>query len=757
MTISRLVPVLLLPLVLGTLSWVRAEDPPSDPFGPESPEDVPPTDWRTLAGAEGLSGAEIERLARDKVLVGAQSFKQVFSPYLGCDLPLFLTSDSVLNAFHVVLEASLVELEEGRAAEMARHLAWLARALPGVPEAAGLDLPPTLVDHAVTRAQITLGVALAGLGAPLDDLPADVREMAIEEAARVVRAEGLAKPGWLGPPDDGFTALDYTRFAPRGFYDRSVTLQRYFRAVSWLQAIPFRVGVDEELLAVLLLAKALEDPPGASNADSQAAWQCRHFLAGNARLWGAPDDAGLTTGSSWSYPFDADDFREKQQWFRELASESLIADQVALGPLGPTLRILPASRLPDAVLFHRTTNEVGNRALPTGLEVAAALGSPVARGALAEAANGQVAQQIERTRPLFQASGLYPEYLRALGRLVGPAEADAPALFSTRPWQVKSCQTLLCAWAQMRRAYVLHAKQSAYYLGLTEQEPGFVEPVPSFFKALREVVIQAEVLLEAGGAFSTARVRDGLAVDLRVVANRLDVLDPSAIGDRDPWNLLSEADERRGMRAFEIVYGCGAFDDVPDAWDGPALQRLITALRTTAATLEDRETPLSEPMQAVLANSTLDLAGTWEALQHLLIDLELLAHKQLRGVAFDERDREFILGYGERLAAVMFYGGNLGLTPRDDAPRIVDVASDPQTGRFLLVGTGRPRALYVLYPWGEEEVLCRGAVLPYHELVDDVRLVDAAWRERLDAAQPEPPAWLRPILAAGVVRPPNDE
>ena len=52
-------------------------------------------------------------------------------------------------------------------------------------------------------------------------------------------------------------AIDYTRFAPRGFYLRLPVLQRYFRSVAWLQAIPFRVAKEEELLAALMTANAL--------------------------------------------------------------------------------------------------------------------------------------------------------------------------------------------------------------------------------------------------------------------------------------------------------------------------------------------------------------------------------------------------------------------------------------------------------------------------------------------------------------------
>ncbi len=58
------------------------------------------------------------------------------------------------------------------------------------------------------------------------------------------------------------------------------------------------------------------------------------------------------------------------------------------------------------------------------------------------------------------------------------------------------------------------------------------------------------------------------------------------------------------------------------------------------------------------------------------------------------------------------------------------------------------------FPWNGREILCRGAVLPYHELSGGTRLTDDAWLERLDEAIPEAPAWLRPILSDQPVKPP---
>ena len=60
----------------------------------------------------------------------------------------------------------------------------------------------------------------------------------------------------------------------------------------------------------------------------------------------------------------------------------------------------------------------------------------------------------------------------------------------------------------------------------------------------------------------------------------------------------------------------------------------------------------------------------------------------------------------------MFYDGNSYVSPNDDAPRVVDVFSNPNTGKVLEAGVARPRALYVLYPLkGSESLSWRGASL----------------------------------------------
>jgi hypothetical protein len=82
-------------------------------------------------------------------------------------------------------------------------------------------------------------------------------------------------------------------------------------------------------------------------------------------------------------------------------------------------------------------------------------------------------------------------------------------------------------------------------------------------------------------------------------------------------------------------------------------------------------------------------------------------------------------------------------------PKAVRVFTNPELGKALTVGIGRPRFLYVLHPWKGKEVLCRGAVLPYLERHELESLTDEEWKQKLHdpKAPPIQPEWIKPLLA----------
>ena len=92
---SCLLPACLLPLFMATV--VNPQFSPAD----RDANAAKPT-WRSSAEAAGLGEDEARRLGRDKLLVTDESSLRVFTPYLNSPLPTFVTSDSLLNAYHVL-------------------------------------------------------------------------------------------------------------------------------------------------------------------------------------------------------------------------------------------------------------------------------------------------------------------------------------------------------------------------------------------------------------------------------------------------------------------------------------------------------------------------------------------------------------------------------------------------------------------------------------------------------------------------------
>jgi hypothetical protein len=188
---------------------VLADDPPENP----------PTLDKQIEHAK-LSDAEAKALKQHGFVVGSTEYKQAFTPYLKGDAPVFVTADSLLTAFHVVFEESVYRLEKANARKLPPILADIEKQLPAAEMALAGDAE--LTKRASVRARVFLGVAQALLNPRAGPDDEKFREVVRDEVKRVTEAKAKEKPAWLGPPDKGFMALDYSRFTPRGFYSRGL-------------------------------------------------------------------------------------------------------------------------------------------------------------------------------------------------------------------------------------------------------------------------------------------------------------------------------------------------------------------------------------------------------------------------------------------------------------------------------------------------------------------------------------------------------
>lgn len=726
------------------------------------------TDWREQADKH-LTPAQVKILARQKIVLTDEEFKQVFTPYLYGGLPVFITSDSLINAFHVVLEESVYRMERVNAARLP---AFLEHTLARVDDAAK-DYPakPEMVAAAKRRARVFLGTALrlSKDGAGKFDEP--TTKLIRAEVARVTEATGTSKPDWLGPKDPGFVAIEYSRFRPRGFYMRSTELQRYFRTLSWLQAIPFRVEKDEELLAALILSRAAVVP---NKPELEVARRGRATLDCFREFLGSGDDWSLDLLARYHDEIKRTPWADRHdqtmlEWLRaELTSRAKgdrrpqINDHIAFIPDDPSaaaeisIRVATPYRLPDAVLFQRTTDpRSAKREWPSGLDLAAALGSPYARRHLGKDGGREVLTLIDRNSKLllpapryddevetrsWYRSSLYSDYLTCLGELLAKSEPDWPAFMKSEAWQAKTCQTALAGWAQMRHTWVLQAKVQITYLSSAKEPTGFVEPVPEFYGKLGNLCERCTEVLSRAGAFADD---PGATVEWleREVASAAISWSEELMGILGKVQEAKTCAEALRKLSKEDRDKVDELDKKLHLYDSDAVQRpeQFRAWLDALARYRDKKARQLE--------ADVDLAPRWKELRDLCSRLELMSHKQLRGRDFSGAEKAFLRGYAKKLGWLMLYDGNSYKDPRDDAPRVADVFAS--RGKYLEVGIGKPRLIYVLYPWQGKDVFCRGAVLPYHEFVHAERLSDEDWRRMLKSpGRPGLPPWAR-ILSDG--------
>jgi hypothetical protein len=685
---------------------------------------------------EELSEAARARLETEKVLVGTREFWSVSSAYKGGEHPYLLTSDAVIFALHSLLRETVARLEWARGAALRRALAAMEGRLPEARER--FDLGETL-SAADRRARIVLATARQLLGDEPREAAGEILSAALAEAARVESASYVVElPEWYGPPDAGFAAVDYTRFRPVGILAEIPETARIFRAAAWLAFVPFRLDRDEELAAFLLLAAATEGVPEAAVA-----------FGALPELLGPGDDPCLADVPELPGRVERKHFPRLRAALARAAGPGRVRDLPALpgSPQRISARVLPLAAPDDAALLQRISDRrfrSGEEGPPTALAVAVALGSPLAAARL-PAGDREVVAAFEG---FAGGESVHDRFLRCMAHLLGPPPEGAPAVFGSPAWRAKSLQTVMAGYTYWRHAFDLRIKDGARYLGAARCPAGFVEPAPVFFRAFGRVVRETGALLSRHGVDEVDYGRVVAAAALEAAAeivSRVPVAGEGVEGEKAYWERVWPEVEKVPVLHRMGDDGLGIFwyglKEVLGDKRAPTTEeeriRCVKALRAFAEKVRSGESDSGyEPRERKrFTESFGDLAALADRMAGL-------AERQLRGMEPSEEDEAFVRGFGHRIGRILGEGDH----PSDDAPVAVGVFADPARGRHLVEGVGRPRALYVLYPVGEYEVVCRGVAIPWYEASLPRVPTDAEWKALLDSdARPALPEAVRGI------------
>ncbi|HRI08825.1 MAG TPA: DUF3160 domain-containing protein [Nannocystaceae bacterium] len=495
-----------------------------------------------IAAYTGMTGAHDKLLAQNGFVAVAKpttiNFVTAYHDMYYNDLPVLITTDSVLFALHSSFDAILMKLELAVLAPKVEGMLGKMHARLGQ-DLAGL---PTELQEAARDLDVYLTVARSLVGT--EPVAALTGEASAQEVERILAAVTALQPLDIELFGVGVT-YDFSQFKPRGHYTDDPILQRYFQAMMWLGRTEMRMitfdpdgaprfnrrGVDAAFMSNLLLAqggadglwtevdKVLERLIGERdnmNATDMIAFMAETGIQDHAALAAAEDDALFKALVASPYGI------------QRIMSQIMYTDPTDPPLVLPRVYLLLGQRFTiDSYVFHNVTYDrvqdlrTGakvTRMLPSELDVGFVLGSNTAAHHLEPELQSYGYQGIlHELRFLVDAHpadfwdlSFYNGWLSAIRSLGDDTDLDQrPEAMRTRAWADKTLNAQLASWAELRHDTLLYVKQS-YSGGIGCEYPdAYVEPYPAFYERMAHVgqlgATMIDELLAAGYPMEDAK------------------------------------------------------------------------------------------------------------------------------------------------------------------------------------------------------------------------------------------------------------
>lgn len=521
------------------------------------------------------------------------TFESGYHEVYYADLPVLITSDSILYALHRSFDAILMDLEVVALEPELRKLlsethqrlgAWMGGGNIPAPLLATADD----VDVYLTVARQLLSEDMVSAVGGAQNL---ARAQAILDA---VAAEGVSRLSLFGTSYD----YDYSQMKPRGHYTDDPVLSRYFQAMMWLGRtdLPMvlyppnepaqfnRAAVEGAVLLHMLMDDSgamdrwarIDDVLGRiiGERDSMSPADVPSFMA----------DAGIGTLEQLAQAEDKallDTLVVGKYGLQRIMSQIMFTN-----PMDPPLRLPRVYQLLgqrftiDSYVFHNVTydrvldlrtNAKLTRVLPDELDVQFVLGSNMAAQHLAPQLQDYPYQGVlhelrflvDSHPPQFWEANFYNAWLSGIRALSDAEERPRyPETMRTAAWQDKALNTRAASRGELRHDTLLYVKQS-YSAGIGCEYPdAYVEPVPAFYARMERVGALGRTLmqdLEAVGYASpvAAEYFDNWEATMQT-------LHGIALKELDEQMLTGEEIEFLGETIEHEIVGCG--EEVYDGW-----------------------------------------------------------------------------------------------------------------------------------------------------------------------------------------------
>lgn len=448
--------------------------------------------------------------------LGFPTYAAAFADAYIKDLPVYISSDAILHAFHRSYDNMLADIESFI---LEPQLFRALIAMKATLESSPIPKDP-LVQKARLDADIYLTVALRL--ASRDDyygtahIPTNPtfpeNTSVINNLLTLISSENLVQyPLFAETPRD----IDFSQMKPRGHYPNK-NLSGYFQAMMWLGRTEIFITkpngakpepTDEDIKRQCMLAVTL----AGLAQNSGAVENFNEIDALISKFVGAQDNLSLSqligVNSTLSIT-SPDQLREDvlQKQFQDesikrgaqqqILSQLLWGDPFKLNSIKPAAAFMLMGQrfiFDSYILANVVFDKVKSRMMPSPLDAMFVLGNDASIQLLQpEIEKFAYAKNLAGLRYLtdmqtkdFWEESLYSTWLSGIRSLNPPKDRTGlPRFMQTGAWWQKTLNTQLGSWAELRHDNLLYAKQSYSGGSGCFYPKGFVEPMPELYSTI---------------------------------------------------------------------------------------------------------------------------------------------------------------------------------------------------------------------------------------------------------------------------------
>ncbi len=512
------------------------------------------------------------------------SMRQMLADVWQKDLPLFISTDLVHNAFHESYDAILKGLEidfiipklGDLLLSMHSKMSELDHKYSAISE----------MKNSLQDVDLYLSVALKLLGQSFQPYYKSTAEE-VNQIQNYVNLLSVVEKPLFG---ELARKMDYSQFKVRGHYTdgQFPQLAKYFQSMIWLGRTELylikpksadtyiddtevqRQIIDSYLISELItlsgsqtifdgIEKAIKAFVG--EQDNVTVEQLRSVIAA-ANISKCENLLSEETVKQFQDTLETKPFSEQRILSQLLESDPLSPEQIK--PASAFLlfgqRFVIDSYVTGNVVFDRIPNKI-TRMLPSTLDILFALGNSASAQLLQpEIDKYKYATNLAGLRYLIDSYGndfwdnsIYNLWLNSIRSLNPPAERNnLPTYMQTAAWWQQKINSQLSSWTELRHDNILYAKQSYTGMVSCSYPYGYVEPIPQFYKAMNNLAIK------------TIEKLDLLSIDMQKqkeyfqkFSSLMDTL--TTISQKELSNQVFSEAEKRFLRSVISVQsaGCG--------------------------------------------------------------------------------------------------------------------------------------------------------------------------------------------------------